>query len=92
MLQLDITDTGRGISAENQAHLFQEFSQVGESTQHFEGSGLGLAITHNLLTLMGGTISVLSELDKGSQFSVFIPLKYENLELENNTQEQAEYL
>ena len=84
MLQLDITDTGRGISAENQAHLFQEFSQVGESTQHFEGSGLGLAITHNLLTLMGGTISVSSELGKGSQFSVFIPLKYENRELENN--------
>ncbi|MDR4518752.1 MAG: response regulator [Nitrosomonas sp.] len=84
MLQLVITDTGIGISAENQTHLFQEFSQVGESTQHFEGSGLGLAITYNLLTLMGGNISVSSELDKGSQFSVSIPLKYENPEIENN--------
>lgn len=82
-LRLIVTDTGIGISKENQAHLFQEFSQVGESTQHISGSGLGLAITHNLLLLMGGTIKVSSEPGKGSRFTVLIPLEFENTETEN---------
>jgi signal transduction histidine kinase len=38
-LELTVTDTGIGISAENQARLFQEFSQVGEATQHIRGTG-----------------------------------------------------
>ncbi|MCP5275733.1 MAG: response regulator [Burkholderiales bacterium] len=82
-LQFTVTDTGIGISAENQARLFQEFSQVGETTQHINGSGLGLAITHNLLTLMDGKITVSSELGKGSRFTVYIPLEYQISEAEN---------
>ena len=74
-LQFTIIDTGIGISHEDQKLLFQDFKQVGESTQHIRGTGLGLVITQNLLTLMGGTISFMSESGKGSQFKVSIPLK-----------------
>ncbi|MDO9311627.1 MAG: response regulator, partial [Nitrosomonas sp.] len=76
-LKLVVADTGIGIAAENQARLFQEFSQVGESTQHIRGTGLGLVITRNLLSLMGGSITVSSEIGKGSEFCVRIPLNYE---------------
>lgn len=76
-LELTVADTGIGISIENQARLFQEFSQVGEATQHIRGTGLGLVITRNLLTLMGGSITVSSEIGKGSTFCARIPLQYE---------------
>jgi signal transduction histidine kinase/CheY-like chemotaxis protein len=76
-LELTVKDTGIGISAENQTRLFQEFIQIGESTQHIRGTGLGLAITRNLVALMHGTITVSSEIGKGSEFRVCIPLKYD---------------
>ncbi len=76
-LELTVADTGIGISIENQARLFQEFSQVGEATQHIRGTGLGLVITRNLLTLMGGSITVSSEIGKGSTFCARIPLQFE---------------
>jgi len=79
-LQLTVMDTGIGISAGDQACLFQEFTQVGESTQHIRGTGLGLVITRNLLSLMGGTITLTSEVGKGSQFCARIPLKCEIVE------------
>lgn len=79
-LELSVTDTGIGISNENQARLFQEFSQVGEATQHIRGTGLGLVITRNLLMLMGGSITVSSEIGKGSTFCARIPLRYEIVE------------
>lgn len=85
-LQLTVTDTGAGISAENQTRLFQEFSQVGESTQHIRGTGLGLVITRNLLTLMGGSITVSSEIGKGSEFCACIPLHYEMSDAETSKQ------
>jgi signal transduction histidine kinase/CheY-like chemotaxis protein len=75
-LELTVKDTGIGISTENQTRLFQEFIQIGESAQHIRGTGLGLAITHNLVALMHGTITVSSEVGKGSEFRVCIPLKY----------------
>ena len=79
-LELIVADTGIGISAEHQTQLFQEFTQVGETTRHVQGTGLGLAITRNLLTLMGGQISLTSEIGKGSQFRARIPLKYAPVE------------
>ena len=78
-LELTVKDTGVGISEENLARLFQEFAQIGESTQHIRGTGLGLAITRNLVTLMGGTIVVFSEAGQGSEFRVCIPLKFDTL-------------
>ncbi|TXI16692.1 MAG: response regulator [Nitrosomonas sp.] len=75
-LQLSVSDTGIGISEENQKLLFQEFTQVGESSQHIHGTGLGLVITNNLLALMHGKIALSSELNNGSRFDVSIPLAY----------------
>ncbi len=76
-LQLTVSDTGIGISPENQKLLFQEFIQVGESSQHIQGTGLGLVITRNLLALMGGKISITSQEGKGSQFTASIPLRFD---------------
>lgn len=87
-LKLVVADTGIGIAAENQMRLFQEFSQVGESTQHILGTGLGLVITRNLLFLMGGSITVSSEIDKGSELCARIPLSYEMIDAETSKQSE----
>ena len=70
----NIRDTGVGITPENRAKLFKTFSQVDSSaTRRFAGSGLGLAISDQLCRAMGGYISVESELDHGSTFTIHIP-------------------
>lgn|GEM_PF-6258651 len=77
-LCLDVTDTGIGISKEQQKYIFNRFSQADESTSRkFGGTGLGLNICQNLLNLMGGSIIVESEQDKGSTFSCVIPFQVE---------------
>jgi signal transduction histidine kinase len=61
-------------SAEQQAKLFEEFSQAdATTTQHFGGTGLGLAITRKLARMMGGDVTVTSEPGKGSVFTVRLP-------------------
>jgi signal transduction histidine kinase len=75
LLTLRVTDTGIGLSADQQKIIFQEFRQVdGSTTRKFEGTGLGLAITKNYCKLMGGDISVVSEPGAGSTFTVRLPL------------------
>lgn len=63
-----ITDTGVGMSPEDQAKLFQAFTQVGP--KKIEGTGLGLHLSQKLAALLGGNISVKSELGKGTAFAV----------------------
>ncbi len=68
-----VEDTGIGIPQEDQDRIFDSFvQQSGHRTRQFEGTGLGLAITKRLVELMGGSISVESELGKGSVFTVNI--------------------
>jgi PAS domain S-box-containing protein len=71
-LVIEVEDSGLGISKELQEAIFEPFIQEREY-KHFGGTGLGLAISRRLTALMNGTISVYSDLGKGSVFTVRIP-------------------
>ncbi|MBK1681094.1 PAS domain S-box protein [Rhodocyclus tenuis] len=73
-LRLHVSDTGPGISVEQQAGLFQPFNRLGAEYGEIEGSGIGLVITRKLVILMGGSIGVDSRLGEGSDFWVQFPL------------------
>jgi signal transduction histidine kinase/CheY-like chemotaxis protein/methyl-accepting chemotaxis protein len=76
-LIFEVSDTGIGISEEDQELIFEEFRQVdGSTTRKYSGSGLGLAICKRIIDLMGGVISVKSKLNEGTTFSFSIPLIY----------------
>jgi signal transduction histidine kinase len=73
-VEFAVSDTGIGMTPEQQAKLFEEFSQADATTaQRFGGSGLGLAITRKLARMMGGDVTVTSEPGKGSVFTVRLP-------------------
>ena len=75
MLQFVVQDTGVGIAEEQQAKIFEEFEQAdGSVARMFGGTGLGLAITRGLVTLMGGHVSLRSEVDVGSTFTFSVPV------------------
>ena len=72
---ISITDSGIGIPAERQAELFTKFSQADASvTRRFGGTGLGLAISRDLVSLMGGDLSLESEPGRGTSFSLRLPI------------------
>jgi signal transduction histidine kinase len=73
-VEFAVSDTGIGMTAEQQTKLFEEFSQADATTaQRFGGTGLGLAITRKLARMMGGDVTVTSEPGKGSVFTVRLP-------------------
>ena len=73
-VEFTVSDTGIGMTAEQQANLFEEFTQADASTaQRFGGTGLGLAITRKLARMMGGDVTVASEAGNGSVFTVRLP-------------------
>jgi two-component system CheB/CheR fusion protein len=74
-LQLCVEDTGIGIAGEDLQTIFHPFTQTGDSRYKAQGTGLGLSITRKIVELMGGEISVDSELGQGSRFHVRIPLE-----------------
>ncbi|MCW5516338.1 tetratricopeptide repeat protein [Muriicola sp. Z0-33] len=75
-LRIEVSDTGRGISKENLPFIFDRFYQEdSSSTKDKEGSGIGLSLSKGLVDLMDGTITVSSEIGKGSFFTVHLPIE-----------------
>jgi signal transduction histidine kinase len=73
-LVIEVNDTGIGMSKESLSRIFQSFSQAeADTTQKFGGTGLGLALTQRFCTLMGGSISVDSQVGEGSTFTIDVP-------------------
>ncbi len=76
-VQITVMDTGVGIPPDQLPHIFERFFQA-DNQQYtgVGGSGIGLALTHELVKLMGGDISVASELGKGTTFEVKLPIRH----------------
>lgn len=74
-LRIEVTDTGIGISREEQRRIFEAYAQADNAllTEH-RGSGLGLAVATQLVTLLGGTIGVRSRVERGSTFHFDVPV------------------
>ena len=79
MLVIDVTDSGIGIPDGKQEELFKPFVQLVQENADVKGTGLGLAISKSLIELMGGHISVNSELGKGSTFKIELPVEMASL-------------
>jgi CheY-like chemotaxis protein len=92
LLRVEVTDQGIGINPEQQARLFQAFTQVDNSdTRKYGGTGLGLVIAQRIARLMGGDVGVISELGRGSTFWATVRLRHALIEppLESNPQSPA---
>ena len=76
LFYIDVEDTGLGIAEEDQETIFRKFDQADASVnRRFGGSGLGLSICRSLALLMDGKLSLTSELQVGSKFSIELPLR-----------------
>lgn len=73
-IKLDVTDTGKGISESNQASIFRRFYRE-EEVHDKPGVGIGLYLAREIITWQGGYIKVVSEIGKGSTFSVLLPVR-----------------
>ena len=75
-LRITVTDSGYGMTKDFVEHIFEPFTRAENSTTNrIQGTGLGMAITKNIVDLAGGTITVQSELNKGSCFTVELPIR-----------------
>ncbi|MFK5894464.1 MAG: ATP-binding protein [Pseudomonadota bacterium] len=75
---ITVRDNGLGIAKEKQQYLFQPFNRLGSEKSHIEGTGIGLVISKKLITMMGGTISIESSLDEGTNVTICLPLNKES--------------
>jgi len=74
VFRIEITDTGEGLSKEQQEHLFKPFVRISNNQDEMEGTGIGLVITKKLIELMDGSIGCTSTVGSGSTFWLEIPL------------------
>ena len=72
-VRISITDTGAGLTGEQQTQLFSAFNRLGAEHSAIEGTGIGLVITKNIIDLMGGDIGVESKYGTGSTFWITLP-------------------
>ena len=72
-IAMEVSDTGRGLSAEQCQHLFEPFNRLGAENSGIEGTGIGLVIVRRLIELMSGHIDVASEVGVGTRFVVWLP-------------------
>ena len=87
---LSVTDTGIGIREDKLERVFEEFAQADDSTtRDFGGTGLGLAISRRFCRMMGGDITVTSELGAGSTFTIELPARVDALEVARAAAKQA---
>jgi signal transduction histidine kinase len=78
MASISVKDSGIGIAAENHERVFEDFRQVDDSpSRQYGGTGLGLAICRRLATMLGGRISLNSNLGEGSTFTLIFPVDAE---------------
>jgi len=77
-IKLLVSDTGCGLSKESLVNLFTPFERHGAEHSNVEGTGLGLGIAKSLITVMGGNLTVNSQLGEGSTFTVILPLILSN--------------
>jgi DNA-binding response OmpR family regulator/two-component sensor histidine kinase len=76
-VSIDVTDRGIGIAEENLALIFEEFRQVdGTLNRQYGGTGLGLSLVRKFVELQGGTLTVASEIGKGSTFTFTLPVHF----------------
>jgi len=88
-LEFFIKDTGKGIPEDKTDYIFDRFTRYHQENKTFySGSGLGLSITKNLIQLMNGSISVISEKNKGSEFTFNIP--YQTIEYKERANENLD--
>jgi signal transduction histidine kinase/HAMP domain-containing protein len=81
-IEITVSDTGIGIAENHIPHIFDEFRQAdGSTSRKYGGTGLGLAIALKYAKLLGGTIKATSSINKGSEFTLILPLTYNK----NNT-------
>ncbi|MBC7955537.1 MAG: PAS domain S-box protein [Cytophagales bacterium] len=69
-IHLSVHDTGRGLSEDQLQHLFEPFNRLGADREAIQGTGIGLVVTRRLIELMGGSLSVQSEVGVGSSFAI----------------------